>query len=71
MDGVERGWEIKKIKKIIMGYYAGPILERDPPGVPLFGVLQYAKSLQGITRVHIFATNVRFIRHTINYLSTI
>ena len=44
-----------------MGYYAGPILERDPPGVPLFSVLQYAKSLQGITRAYIFASNVRFI----------
>ena len=43
-----------------MGYYAGPILERDPPGVPLFSVLQYAKSLHTFTHVHIFATNVRF-----------
>ena len=58
MDGVERGGEIKKIKKIIMGYYAGPILERDPPGVPLFSVLQYAKSMQALLFYLIFATNV-------------
>ena len=43
-----------------MGYYAGPFRHRDPPGVPLFSVLQYTKSLQALTRVPIFATNVRF-----------
>lgn len=43
-----------------MGYYAGPILERDPPGVPLFGVLQYAKSLHALLCVPIFVANVRF-----------
>lgn len=60
MDKVERGGEIKKNKKIIMGYYAGPILERDPPGVPLFGVLQYAKSMQALFFYFIFATKIRF-----------
>lgn len=43
-----------------MGYYAGPILERDPPGVPLFGVLQYAKRLHAHLYVPIFVSNVRF-----------
>lgn len=43
-----------------MGYYAGPILERNPPGVPLFGVLQYAKIMQALFFYLIFATNVRF-----------
>jgi len=43
-----------------MGYYAGPILERDPPGVPLFGVLQYAKRLHAHSHVPIFVANVRF-----------
>lgn len=60
MDGVERGVKSKKIKKIIMGYYAGPILERDPPGVPLFSVLQYAKSMQAFFFYLIFAVDVRF-----------
>ena len=52
--------KMKKIEKIIMGYYAGPFRTGDPPGVPFRGAFQTIKHLQGFFRVPIFAAVKHF-----------